>query len=201
MKLRAFRTGATRLLLLSATLFAGHRAIAGDTAPATIPAVHGEALNGAKVELPSALKGKVGVLIVSFSQASRNQVTDWDRRLAADFRDSGTVTYFALPVLESVPRILRGFVIGKVRDSVPDQARARFVPVLDHEADWRKLSAYQAPDDAYVLLVDGTGTLRWKIQGAVSDASYGQLKQKIVELQSGTRQASPTTSHASPAHP
>jgi hypothetical protein len=156
------------------------------TGTVQVPAVHGEALNGAVVDLPAALKGKVAVLMVSFSQGSREQMTAWGRRLAGDYRDSNEVSYYELPVLEAVPKLLRGIVVGKIRDGVPDRARPRFVPVFDHEDAWKSVTGYKESDQTYVLLVDSTGTVRWRTQGAASDEAYAQMKQHIAALHPGS---------------
>ena len=75
---------------------------------AAIPALHGTALSGEKVDLPEVLKGKTAVLVVGFSQASRDEVTAWGRRLAGDYRESNAVMYYEMPVLAGVPKLLRG---------------------------------------------------------------------------------------------
>ena len=84
-----------------------------------IPALHGTVLSGEKVDLPEALRGKAGVLVLGFSKASRNEVAGWGRRLALDYRDSDTVIYFEMPMLAGVPRMLRGWVTGKIKEDVP----------------------------------------------------------------------------------
>jgi hypothetical protein len=147
-----------------------------------IPTVHAPAFNGAIVDLPGALKGKVGVLVIGFSQSSRDQIADWSKRLAADYRSSAAVTYYEMPVLEDVPRPLRSFVVGRVKESVPEVARSRCIPILEHEADWKALSGYSAPDQAYLLLVDENGMVRARMQGPVNDKSYAQLRSQIESL-------------------
>ena len=154
-----------------------------------IPEVHGISFAEQAVNLPEILKGKVGVLVVGFSHGSQDQVMGWGKRLAGDYRDSPTVVYYEMPVLASVPRMLRGFVEGKIKDSVPDAARARFVPLLENEAAWRTVAHYKGGDDAYVLVVDEHGVVRWETQGAATDASSGALKERVEALGAGMGQA------------
>lgn len=145
--------------------------------------VHSPALTGETIDLPAALKGKVGVLVLGFSQGSRDEVTVWGRRLAGDFLNSNTVIYYEMPVLASVPRFLRGLVLRKLKDAVPARAQSRFLPILDHEAEWKTLAGFTTPDDAYVLLVDANGILQWTVQGRAIDLSYAKVKQRIANLQ------------------
>ena len=146
---------------------------------APVPAMHAVALSGDQVVLPGAFEGKAGVLVVGFSQASRAEVTAWGKRLAGDYRDSARVVYYEVPVLASVPRLLRGWVLKKVAAEVPDRARARFLPVYDHEPEWRAAVGYTRADDAYVLVVDGAGLVRFRLQGEASDTAYTEVKKRI----------------------
>jgi len=144
-----------------------------------IPEVHGTSFSGQPVELPGALEGKVGILVIGFSQGSRDAVTAWGKKLAGDYYDSKTVTYYEMPVVASVPKLIRGFVIGRIKAAVSDRGRPHFVPLTENEAQWRMLTHYQAPDDAYLLVVDGQGEVRWQTQGPLTDSSYRSLRQQV----------------------
>ncbi len=138
--------------------------------------------------LPEALHGRPGVLILGFSRGSRDAVAGWGRRLAADYRNSPEVMYYEMPVLASVPGIMRGFVVRSMKSSVPQRAQARFVPITDHEAAWRTLVHFGPADDPYLLLVDGKGNVVWQTQGQPTDAAYAALKQQVRALTAGDSQ-------------
>jgi hypothetical protein len=147
-----------------------------------IPAQHGTTLNGQKVDLPEALRGKIGVLVVSFSQGSKEQVTLWGKRLFDDYHQSGNVAYYQIPELAGVPKFLRGFVAKKIGEGIPEVARGQFLPIFDHEAEWKSVAGYNKPDDAYVLLVDDSGVVLWKFAGPATDASYAEMKRRVDAL-------------------
>jgi hypothetical protein len=144
-----------------------------------IPAAHGITLAGASVALPEAVKGKMGVLVVGFSKASQQQVTAWGRRLAADYRQSNDVAYFEIPMLGGAPKLLRGIIVREMGSSVPDRERPHFLPIAEDEAAWRAVTHYSKPDDAYVLLIDSDGVVKWQTEGDASDAAYGELKRRL----------------------
>ncbi len=172
--------------LVSALLAIGGMTAAMPCFAASIPAVHGTSLANEAVNLPGALQGKVGVLVVGFSRGSREAVAGWGRRLAADYRDSPTVVYYEMPVLASVPGMLRGLVVRSMKSSVPQRAQARFVPITDKEAAWRNIAHYGQAEDAYLLVVDGQGDVAWQTQGQPTDAAYGALKQQVETLRTRT---------------
>ncbi len=168
--------------LVSALLAIGITTTAVPCLSASIPTVHGTSLTNEAVNLPGALQGKVGVLVIGFSRGSREAVAGWGRRLAANYRDSATVVYYEMPVLASVPGMLRGFVVRSMKSSVPQRAQARFVPITDKEAAWRSLAHYGQADDAYLLVVDGQGNVAWQTEGQPTDTAYAALKQQVETL-------------------
>ncbi len=127
-----------------------------------IPALQGETFAGNRVSLPDSFGGKPAILVIGFTQASRDAVTKWGEWLA---RDAPAVAYYEIPVLTSVPKMLRGFVLGRIKAAVAEAARPHFVPLLDHEAEWQRIAEYSNADDAYVLLVDGRGYVLWQMHG------------------------------------
>ena len=148
----------------------------------SIPSVHGTTFDDAKVDLPQALHGKVGIFVIGFSQDSREAVTTWGKKLAGDFYDSPTVAYYEMPVLASVPKLLRGFVEGRIKASVSDRGKPHFLPITENETAWRSLVHYSDPNLPYILVVDEHGNVRWQAQGPPTDATYATLKQQVDSL-------------------
>ncbi len=149
--------------------------------PVLIPPLHGTTFVGEAVALPDALRGKVGVLIVGFSQGSRAEVAEWGHRLADDAERPAGLEFYEMPVLESVPRLLRGWVTKKIKESVSARGQAHFLPVEDHEAEWKRVAGFRAADDAYVLVVDGNGVVRWRTQGGLTDQAYAEMKRQAAK--------------------
>ncbi len=143
-----------------------------------IPPLRGETFAGETVSLPGALHGGPGILVIGFTQASRDAVTQWGTWLA-NGSAALNIAYFEMPVLASVPKLLRGFVTGRIKVAVADLAKPHFLPVLDHEAEWRTVAHYAAADDAYVLLIDGDGYVRWQTHGAPTDGTLAALTQGL----------------------
>ena len=144
-----------------------------------IPAVHGMSLTGDRVELPGMLTGKVGVLVVGFSKDSREPVAAWGRRLAGAYKGSPSVLYYEMPMLAEVPRLLRGVVVRSMKKEVPERAQPRFVPITDDEAQWKSLTGYDKGDEAYILVVDGSGAVRWRGHGAADDGSFFEVQRQV----------------------
>ncbi len=155
--------------------------------PQRVPELHAISFAGQPVNLPDGLRGHATVLIVAFSENARGSVTLWSRRLAADFGDSPTVLYYEMPVLTGVPHFLQGIVLEKIRKDVPPPAQPRFVPILDHEKEWKAVTGEGTrgrEDDAYLLVVDGAGNVRSElIADAPTDVTYADLKRRVQSVQ------------------
>jgi len=148
-------------------------------AQASIPHTQGTTLAGNVVTLPDAVKGKVGVLIVGFSHASQGQVEAWGRRLSVDYGRSSGVVHFDVPMLAGAPKILRGLILKRISSSVPTAEQRNFLPLTENEAAWRSVAHYGKPDDAYVLVIDGTGNILWQTEGDATDSAYCALQQNL----------------------
>lgn len=131
------------------------------------------------MSLPEAFAGKTTVLVVGFSQSAREPVAVWGRRLAALYGGSATVQYFEVPVLAAVPRLLRGLVLGKVKDGVPQRAWAHCLPVTEHEAEWKRAAGYRGADSAYLLVVDGGGVVQAHWEGNLAPATEAAVTSEV----------------------
>jgi hypothetical protein len=172
----------SRRLLLA--LLAATGVMAAPCAPAErIPEVHGTSFANQPVDLPAALQGKsAGVLVIGFSRASRDEVTGWATKIAADYRTSTVVAYYELPMVAGVPGFVRGVVLRSIKSSTPERAQPRVVPVLNDEAGWKAITHFNRPDDAYLLVVDRLGNVVWQTQGQPTDTAYAALKQEVEVL-------------------
>ncbi len=160
-------------------LACGAGGVYGQTAEARIPPTRGTVLSGERIDLPEALTGKVGVLVLGFSRSSGDAVADWGKKLYHDYNGSTAVRYYELSILEPVPGILRGYVVKKISESVPDVAKSHFLPVLDHEKEWKAAAGFKQSDDVYVLVVDGTGVVRARVSGVASDENFAEVKRQV----------------------
>jgi hypothetical protein len=153
---------------------------------ARIPTAHGTTFAGTQVTLPDDLRGRAGVLVLGFSKNSGDVCKGWGQRLAASYGDSHDVLYYQMPVLEGVPKLIRGMVVKGIKSGVPGAEQSHFLPTFSDEAEWQKVARYANADDAYVLVVDGEGRVRWQTSGKATDAGFAALKQQVESLRASS---------------
>lgn len=144
----------------------------------TLPQIEGENLSGKKVVLPEASAGHAAILVIGFSHASQNQTKAWADRLDHRFPDPALITVYPVAVLEAVPRLARGMAVHGIRSGTPKNQRDRFLLVYHHEAELKSAAGVSAPDDAYILLLDGHGAIRWRFHGPLTDSALAEVEKE-----------------------
>ena len=156
----------TRLLMaasLAATLVAD-----------PLPRIETETLAGKPVELPEAAKGKPALLVIGFSHGSRTQAKAWADRAEKDL--AGKLTVYSVVVLEEAPKLVRGMAVRGIRKSTPPQRRDRTLLVYHYEKELKIITDFGRPDDAYLLLLDANGDMKWKSHGPPSDGAIQAIQ-------------------------
>jgi hypothetical protein len=139
----------------------------------SLPATEGETLSGKPTTLARDVSGKPAVVVIGFSKASSSESAAWAKRLKGDASLAGMAVY-QVAVLEEVPKLVRGMVKSSIRGSVPAADQGTFVMLFHDEAQWKELAHYKNADDAYVVVLDRSGTTRFTVTGAVAD-HYGDI--------------------------
>ena len=147
-----------------------------------MPRVEGESFAERKVVLPDDAKGKVAVLVFGFTKASKGPTSTWGEKVFSEFGKQAGFDLYQLPVLEDVPRFVRGMVISGMKKGVKDNVRDHFVPILQGESELKKLVSYREPDDAYLVVLDPSGKIVQQIHGKFGDAAYERLRKEIQTL-------------------
>jgi hypothetical protein len=148
----------------------------------SIPAIKAKTLADTDIVLPQPSGTRILVLVVGFSHKSAEHCAPWGQRLSADFRSDTHVAFYQLPILQGAPSFVRPMILRGMRKDLPTDQQAHFIPILDHEDEWKKIVNFSAPDDAYVLLTDPHGHVEWQLHGPATDASYDALKSAISKL-------------------
>jgi hypothetical protein len=147
-----------------------------------LPRTEGETASEKPIVLPDAAAGRVAVLIVGFSKKSSEVSEQWENRVLQEYGAGGQVGIFRIAVLESVPRLLRGFIRGRIEKNIPKEKRDSFVLLFQGEAEWKALVQFAGPDDAYLVVLDANGGVRWVGHGEPAPGGVADLKAQVDSL-------------------
>jgi hypothetical protein len=147
-----------------------------------MPRIEGESFAGQKIVLPDDAHGKIAVLVFGFTKASKVPTSAWAQKINGEFGSHDGFELYELPVLEDVPRLIRGMVISSIKKGVPENRRARFVPIVQNESGLKRLVNYKEPDDAYLVTLDPTGQVVAQMHGQFTDAAYAHCRTDLQSL-------------------
>src|SRR5690606_12049581 len=129
-----------------AWLMAGLIGAAGPTtavAQEELPVLQVESLSGQILQLPADLSSKPNLLIVGFSQDARKQTEPWLRRMTATRGKAASVSVHQVVVLDA-PKLLQGFIVDRIRSSVPQPMHERFLIESNDIDVWKRLAGHDA---------------------------------------------------------
>jgi len=144
-----------------------------------IPKTEAETASGRKLTLPDAFLGRTSILVVGFSKSSGKATEWWETRLTRDFGEPKKIPTMRVAHLEGIPAILRGLLLGKIKDNVPKEQRDSFLMLFQEEDAWKKVVSFDAPDDAYVVVVDPGGAVVWRTHAGIDDTAYAVAKGQL----------------------
>lgn len=147
-----------------------------------MPRIEGESFAGRRVVFPDAASGKLAVLILGFSKGSKGPTSAWGEKIGAEFGSQPGFELYQLPVLEDVPRLLRGMVISGIKKGVKENVRDHFVPIVQGEVSLKKLVGYKETNDAYMIILDRSGQIVGQMHGEFSEALYAQFEAQVQKL-------------------
>lgn len=147
-----------------------------------LPTLKGEFLSGRPAVLPDAASGKVALLALGFTYQSRFAVEAWIARFRKDFGGNREITFFEIPMIGGMARMGKWFIDSGMRRGTPKADQENVITVYGGVDPWKQRVGYQAPDAAYLILLDRSGIIRWQHAGVFDEAAYGDLASRIREL-------------------
>jgi hypothetical protein len=167
--------------LLALAILTALRLAVLPAAAQTIPPVKAKALDGSEVVLPQPDSPHYLILTIGFSHKSGQPSSAWGKRLVAEYSSNPHVAIYQLAELEAAPSFIRGMILHGMRKDVPEAQHSHFLPLFDHEEQWKKLVNFSGPDDAYILLTTPDGRVLWQTHGPVEDSACAELKAVVAK--------------------
>ncbi|MEO8594651.1 MAG: hypothetical protein ABI759_15140 [Candidatus Solibacter sp.] len=140
-----------------------------------LPILKGKYLTGRDASLPADAKGKVALLAIGFTYDSRHAVEEWSNRFRKEFGGSPGVTFYEIPMIGGAAQLGKWFIDSGMRKGTPKEAHENVITVYGGTGTWKKYLEFQRPDDAYLVLIDAAGTVRWRGNGTFDAERWQEL--------------------------
>ena len=147
-----------------------------------LSALKGEFLTGKPAVLPDAAKGKVALLALGFTYASRFPVEAWVGRFRKDFDHNPAVTFYEIPLIGGMARMGKWFIDSGMRRGTPVADRENVITVYGGVDAWKTAVDCKDPNQACLLLLDQRGVVQWRYAGKFDDKIYAELAEQVHRL-------------------
>ena len=124
------------------------------------PTVEGESLDGEQIQLPAEVAGGPAILLLGYDQDAQ---FDADRWLFGILQAETPVSILEVPTIPGlVPSWLNNKIDSGMRAGIPSEDWASVVTVYGDDAKRLvEFTGSREPRNMRVLLLDGSGTVRW----------------------------------------
>jgi len=163
------------------TAFAVIAAVLAAAMMQPLPPLKGKYLTGRDATLPADCKGKIALLAFGFSYDSRHQVEAWIGRFRKDFGKDSRVTFYEIPVIGGAAQLGKWFIDSGMRRGTPKELHENVITIYGGAGPWKRYLDYKAADDAYLVLLDPSGAVRWAHAGTLTDAAYCELAAAVAK--------------------
>jgi len=147
-----------------------------------LPVLKGKYLTGRDATLPADSKGKIALLAFGFSYDSRHAVVAWSNRFRKDFGQDPRVTFYEIPVIGGAAQLGKWFIDSGMRKGTPTELHENVITVYGGANPWKKYLGYRQSDDAYLVLLDPSGAVRWHFAGKFDQSAYRELEAAMTSL-------------------
>ncbi len=144
---------------------------------AQFPTLECETLTGRHLTMPAAAQGNPALFIVGFSKASSEQTGYWAKHIPKDL-----VPTYPIAVLEDAPRLVRRMVVHGIKTGVPKPNQDHFLIIYENEKELKAAAEFQAPYDAYLILIAPDGSILWRFHGAFTHTVLKDLRDHLHEV-------------------
>ncbi|MDX8407102.1 MAG: hypothetical protein R8L58_01830, partial [Mariprofundaceae bacterium] len=82
----------------------------------------------------------------------------------------------------NAPRFIRGFIVDRIRGSIPKKRHGTFMLATKKIDAWKKLADFKRSDAAYLVLLNRNHEIVWKHAGALSRRSLQIVRNRVASV-------------------
>ena len=149
-----------------------------------MPELKGQTLTGRTAVLPQASKGNVTLVAMGFTYKSRFPVEAWTDWYRTTIDPTTAVTFFEVPMIGGMATLGRWFINRGMRSGTPVELHDRVITVYGGTGEWKQRLSYSTrhEDDAYLIVLDTRGVVRWLHHGVFDQSRADELKGLLISL-------------------
>ena len=140
------------------------------------PSIQTASLDGLHMDLPTEFSGQMNLVIISFAREQQQQVDSWIPAARNIEAAHSQFRYYELPTMSRENFLYRWWSNESLRSNTTDKAlRRRILTAYVNKHSFRKSLDIKNEKQAVALLVDKTGQVYWRADGAYNSADTQAL--------------------------
>ena len=147
------------------------------------PTISGNNLSGKHMTLPGDFEGRLNIVIVAFFREQQSLVDSWTPVVNELRKKHADLCAYELPTISRGYIWMKWIIATGMRSGIKDSdTRDHTLTLYTDTKKFRRELDLPTDRTIYVLLVDSTGVVRWKIDGSMTDVGAKSLKEKVDSL-------------------
>ncbi len=147
------------------------------------PDVKATSLTNKPYQLPRDLDGELNVVIVAFKQWQQDWVDTWVPSLQRLAYEHPALRVYEMPTMSRLNGLYRFMIDNGMRAGIPDKAvRAATLCAYIDLAPFAQVLQVPTYDSIHLFLLDRSGEILWRGQGAFDAAQYDELAARVEGL-------------------
>jgi hypothetical protein len=149
-----------------------------------MPELEGQTLTGRTAVLPQASAGTVTLVAMGFTYKSRFPVEAWGDWYRTAIPPTAAVSFFEVPMIGGMATLGRWFINRGMRSGTPVELHDHVITVYGGTSEWKQRlsSSARHEDDAYLIVLDTQGVVRWLHHGVFDQSRADELKGLLTSL-------------------
>lgn len=149
--------------------------------PAQFPQLRASNLDNREFDLPKDFAGERNLVLIAFEREQQKELDTWLREMPRFQESDPGFQYYELPTIGRLNALARWFIDSGMRRGIPDKnARARTITLYIDKGPFEESLQLPTEKTVYALLVDRSGKVLWRAEGAF-DESKGQSLLKALQ--------------------
>lgn len=144
------------------------------------PAIQATSLDGAKLHLPRDFAGQLNLVVISFAREQQQEVDTWIPVAQQIQSAHSNFSYYELPTTSRDNLLYRWWFDAALRSNTTDKTlRSRTLTAYVSKHNFHKTLHIADEKRVVALLVDRTGKVYWRVDGACTDQAKVSLESAL----------------------
>ena len=147
---------------------------------AKFPDLKASNLESREFSLPREFGGERNLVLIAFQREQQQQLDTWLKQMKRFQEADPGFQYYELPTIERLNAMTRWFIDSGMRRGIPDKnARARTITLYIDKQPFEESLQLPSEKTVYALLVDRSGNVLWRADGAYDETKGESLRQAL----------------------